>query len=107
MAHEHQLVDILNAFPDGRHLTEFAQALSAADVAVISDIMGSREVNQWGVHSTQMTDQMENGVYLPTFTEIAEYVAERAQPGDLVITMGGGDVYKCARMIIALLKEKE
>jgi UDP-N-acetylmuramate-alanine ligase len=29
------------------------------------------------------------------------------QPGDLVITMGGGDVYKCARMIIALLKEKE
>ncbi|MBR5524555.1 MAG: UDP-N-acetylmuramate--L-alanine ligase [Clostridia bacterium] len=90
-----------------RHLTEFAQALSAADVAVISDIMGSREVNQWGVHSTQMTDQMENGVYLPTFTEIADYVAARVQPGDLVITMGGGDVYKCARMIIARLKEKD
>ena len=54
-----------------------------------------------------MTDKMEHGVYLATFPEIAEYVAANVQPGDLVITMGGGDVYKCARMIIALLKEKE
>lgn len=90
-----------------RHLDEFASALSAADVAIISDIMGSREINEWGVHSTQMTDQMANGVYLATFPEIADYVAERVQPGDLVITMGGGDVYKCARMIIAKLKERE
>ena len=90
-----------------RHLEEFAQALSAADVAIVSDIMGSREVNEWGVHSTQMTDRMTNGVYLATFPEIADYVAARVQPGDLVITMGGGDVYKCARMIIARLQQGE
>ena len=90
-----------------RHLDEFAAVLDKADVAIISDIMGSREVNKWGVHSTQMTDKMQHGVYLATFPEIAEYVVARVQPGDLVITMGGGDVYKCARMIIALLKEKE
>lgn len=90
-----------------RHLDEFAAVLDKADVAVISDIMGSREVNVWGVHSTQMTEKMQHGIYLPTFPEIAQYVADRVQPGDLVITMGGGDVYKCARMIIALLKEKE
>ena len=90
-----------------RHLDEFAAVLDKADVAVISDIMGSREVNEWGVHTTQMTAKMQKGVYLPTFPEIAAYVAERVQPGDLVITMGGGDVYKCARMLIALLKEKE
>ena len=90
-----------------RHLDEFAEALSAADHAIVSDIMGSREVNDWGVHSAQMTDKMENGVYLATFPEIADYVAARVQPGDLVLTMGGGDVYKCARMVIARLKEKE
>ena len=90
-----------------RHLEEFAAVLDTADVAVISDIMGSREINRWGVHSKQMTDKMQHGVYLPTFPEIADYVAANVQPGDLVITMGGGDVYKCARMIIALLKEKE
>ena len=90
-----------------RHLDEFAAVLDKADIAVISDIMGSREVNEWGVHTTQMTEKMEHGIYLPTFPEIAEYVAANVKPGDLVITMGGGDVYKCARMIIALLKEKE
>ncbi len=90
-----------------RHLEEFAQALSLADHAVVSDIMGSREVNTWGVHSTQITDRINGGVYLATFPEIADYVADHVQPGDLVLTMGGGDVYKCARMIIARLKEKE
>ena len=90
-----------------RHLDEFAAVLDTADVAIISDIMGSREVNEWGVHTTQMTDKMERGIYLPTFSEIADYVAANVQEGDLVITMGGGDVYKCARMIISLLKEKE
>ncbi len=90
-----------------RHLEEFAAALSAADHVIVSDIMGSREVNEWGVHSKQMTDRMANGVYLATFPEIADYVAAHVQPGDLVLTMGGGDVYKCARMVIAKLKEKE
>ncbi len=90
-----------------RHLDEFAQVLDTADIAVISDIMGSREVNEWGVHSTQMTDQMKNGVYLATFAEITDYVCAHVREGDLIITMGGGDVYKCARMILARLQEKD
>ena len=90
-----------------RHLDEFAAALDAADHTVVSDIMGSREVNEWGVHSSQITDKMAHGTYLATFPEIADYVASRVQPGDLVLTMGGGDVYKCARMIVTKLKEKE
>ncbi len=90
-----------------RHLDEFAAALSIADVAIVSDIMGSREVNTYGVHATQITEQIPNGVYLATFPEIADYVAANAKEGDLVMTMGGGDVYKCARMIIAKLKEKK
>ena len=89
-----------------RHLDEFAEALSLADHAIVSDIMGSREVNEWGVHSTHITDKMENGTYLATFPEIADYVAQQVQPGDLILTMGGGDVYKCARMIIKKLEDK-
>lgn len=89
-----------------RHLAEFADALALADHAVVSDIMGSREVNEWGVHSTQITDRIPQGVFLATFSEIADYVAAHVQPGDLVLTMGGGDIYKCARMIVAKLKEK-
>lgn len=55
---------------------------------------------------SQITDRMPNGTYLATFPEIADYVAAQVQPGDLVLTMGGGDVYKCARMIIARLDSK-
>jgi len=90
-----------------QHLEDFARALSLADHAVVSDIMGSREVNTWNVHASQITDRIDGGIHLATFPEIADYVAARVQPGDLVLTMGGGDVYKCARMIVARLKEKE
>lgn len=82
-----------------RHLGDFAKALSAADVAIVSDILGSREQNEWNVHSEQITEQMENGIYIPDFEGIASYVAANVKAGDLVLTMGGGDVYKCARLI--------
>lgn len=87
-----------------RHLNEFAEALTLADEVVVSDIMGSRETNEWNVSSTQITDQIEGAHYLATFEEISRFVADNAKPNDLILTMGGGDVYKCARMIKALLE---
>ncbi len=89
-----------------RHLEEFAEALSAADRVIVSDIMGSREQNTWNVHSTQITEQIDGATYLATFPEIAEFVSGNVKPGDLVLTMGGGDVYKCARMTLAQYQEK-
>ena len=89
-----------------RHLDAFAEALSLADTAVVSDIMGSREVNSWNVYANQITEKMENGIHIPDFDGITEYVVEHVQPGDLVVSMGGGDVYKCARMIVEKLKNK-
>ena len=90
-----------------RHLEGFAKALSAADRVIVSDIMGSREQNSWNVHSTQITEQIDGATYLATFPEIAEFVSDQVQPGDLVLTMGGGDVYKCARMTLAMYQEKQ
>lgn len=90
-----------------RHLDEFAQALSLADQVVVSDIMGSREVNEWNVHSTGITNQIPGAHYLATFEEITRFVTANAKPGDLILTMGGGDVYKCARMIKNALEEMQ
>ncbi len=86
-----------------RHLEEFAQALSIADLAIVSDIMGSREQNTLGVSSQQIVEKMRNGVYLATFEEIVDYLLPRLHAGDLVLTMGGGNVYQCARMLWAKL----
>lgn len=88
-----------------QHLVEFANALSLADHVIVSDIMGSREKNEWGVSSTQITERIPHAHYLATFEEISKFVAKNVSDGDLVLTMGGGDVYKCARQIKALLEQ--
>ena len=81
-------------------MDDFAKALSLADRVVLSEIMGSREVNTYGVSTQELADRIPGSVWYPTFQEMADYVAANARPGDLVITLGCGDVYKCARMIL-------
>lgn len=85
-------------------LDDFAQVLQIADKCVISAIMGSREVNTIGIKAQDLADKVPGSVQLDTFEEICDYVLENAQDGDLVITLGCGDVYKIARMMVNKLK---
>lgn len=78
---------------------EFARALSIADEVIVSDILPVRETNIYGVKSTDLTDKIQNSHYIPTFEEICEFVIQNAQSGDLILTLGGGNIYKCANMI--------
>ena len=80
-------------------LNEFSKALSIADRVVLSPIMGSREVNTYGIKSEDLAEITKNCMVLPSFESIAEYIRENVGEGDLVITLGCGDIYKCARMI--------
>lgn len=82
-------------------LEDFVSALSLADRVVLSPIMGSREKNEWGIRSQDLGDKIPGCVCLPGFREMADYVLENAREGDLVITLGCGDIYKCARMMLA------
>lgn len=90
-----------------RLMDDFAEVLQIADKCVISDIMGSREINTIGVKATDLSSKVPNSVQLNTFEEICDYVCENAVDGDLVITLGCGDVYKVARMMCKKLKERE
>ena len=94
-------------------LDEFASALSIPDKCVITAIMGGREVNTYDIYDKDLGEKVEGAVYFPdeqdhdrNFELTAQYVAEHAVPGDLVITMGCGDVNKCARLILEKLSEK-
>lgn len=80
-------------------LDDFAKALSIADRVVLSPIMGSREINTYGIYSSDLAAKIEGCVVLDTFEEIANYVMEHAQEGDLVITLGCGDIYKAAKLM--------
>ena len=78
---------------------EFIEALNFADEVVLTPIMGSREVNTYGIASEQIAEKLPNAKVIDGFDNIAEYIVKTAKEGDLVITMGGGDIYKAAYKI--------
>lgn len=80
-------------------LDDFADALSVADNVVLSEILAVREENTYNIYAKDLADKIENCVWFETFEEITDYVTSIAQEGDLLITLGGGNVYKCAEMI--------
>ena len=59
-----------------------------------------REVNQYGISSEDLGAKMPRTVCLPSFESISEYAMSHAQPGDLIITLGCGDINKCAKMMV-------
>lgn len=79
---------------------EFVEALSIADEVLLTPIMAAREVNTYGIASEQLAERLSNAtVVSPEFDEIADEILARAKAGDLVLTMGGGDIYKAAHII--------
>jgi len=82
------------------HLDEFARVLSIADTAVITEIMGSREINTGDIHAKDLCEKTDNSIYCETFEDIEKYVKNNAKENDLIITLGCGDIYKTAKMIL-------
>ncbi|MEG1632186.1 MAG: UDP-N-acetylmuramate--L-alanine ligase [Hydrogenoanaerobacterium sp.] len=80
-------------------LDDFARVLSIADKLVMSEIMGSREVNTYNIYTSDLAAKIPNSVWFKSFEEIADYVMKNATEGDLVITLGCGDINKCAHLM--------
>ena len=78
---------------------DFIKALSIADKVILTPIMGSREKNTYGIKSEDLAAGLHDVFVVDGFENIADKIEEIARPGDLVITMGGGDIYKAAHII--------
>ncbi|MCH5349122.1 MAG: UDP-N-acetylmuramate--L-alanine ligase [Oscillospiraceae bacterium] len=93
-------------------LEDFAKVLSIADKVVLTSIMGGREKNTLGIHTKDLAEKIPDSIYFdeedhdPNFELCAQYVCENAAPGDLIITLGCGDVNKLSRRILELLESK-
>ncbi|MFE0028029.1 UDP-N-acetylmuramate--L-alanine ligase [Amycolatopsis sp. NPDC059021] len=86
---------------------EFAAALSLADEVVVLDVYGAREEPEPGVTGALIADQVSVPVhYQPAFDVAAKLVADLARPGDLVVTMGAGDVTQLGPEILAELDRR-
>lgn len=88
-------------------LDDFAKALSIPDEIIISEILAVRETNTYNIYSTDLGAKIEGSHCIDTFEEITDFILENAKEGDLVLTMGGGNVYRCANMIYSALEYKE
>ena len=70
--------------------------LSKADVTLIAEIFAAREDNDLGISSKDLADALKekgcDAYYFPSFEEIEDFCMEKCQKGDLLITMGAGDV---------------
>ncbi len=73
-------------------LPQFVEALKLCDKAILADIYAAREKNTFGISGKDIADQLDGGEYYPSFEQIEARVREIAQPNDLIITMGAGNI---------------
>ncbi len=86
---------------------DFVRVLKIPDRVVMTEIMGSRERNTYGVYTSQLAEKIPGSVWFNTFDEVADYVVKNAEEGDLVITLGCGDIYKAAKLMIKKYENRD
>ncbi|MEE0741974.1 MAG: UDP-N-acetylmuramate--L-alanine ligase [Emergencia sp.] len=85
---------------------EFAESFEEADVLVLAEIYAAREKNIYKISSEELAEEIKRKYpekkvyYLDTLESIANYVKKNAVEGDLVITMGAGDIYKVGELVM-------
>ncbi|WP_214327794.1 UDP-N-acetylmuramate--L-alanine ligase [Nonomuraea sediminis] len=88
---------------------EFGAALALADEAIVLDVYGAREDPEPGVSGAMVASRVPRGAtevaYAPDRNAVPGLVASRARPGDIVLTMGAGDVTELGPMIVAELSQ--
>ncbi len=84
-------------------MMDFATSFADADRVIITDIYAAREPDQGLVHAKDLVENIRNegqtAEYIATFAEIEERLNELLEPGDLVFTMGAGDIFKLGHKI--------
>ena len=87
-------------------LDDFATSFTDADKVVLAEIYAAREKNIYKISSKSLMnrikeeDPAKDVYFFSDFEEIANFVYNNAEPGDRVITMGAGDIYKVGEMIL-------
>ena len=66
--------------------------------------MGSREINTYGISSEDIAKNLQSAICVEDFNGVVNAIENIAKSGDIVITMGGGDIYKAAYMYRDLKK---
>lgn len=79
---------------------EFIKCFSDCDDLVITDIFAAREKDTGLIHSKDLVAEIEGAKYIKDFADVEKYFYDTAEEGDLIFTMGAGNVYKIGEAII-------
>ena len=67
---------------------------------MIAEIYAAREANTLGISSSDLCRQIDGSVYCSTLDKVADRLAELARPGDLILTVGAGDIYRAGEKLL-------
>lgn len=79
----------------------FVEELKRADVAVVAEIYAARESNTMGISSSDLCRNIPGSVYCSTLDKVTAELAQLAQPGDLILTVGAGDIYRAGEKLLS------
>lgn len=85
-------------------LRDFAKSLSMADQVILADIYAAREKNTLGISSLDLKKEIDllgtSCIYEPDFVKIQQYILDNCKEGDLVITMGAGNIVEVGEALL-------
>ena len=79
---------------------DFVRVLKEPDLTILAEIFAAREVNDIGISSKDLADRIPGSEYYPTLPEVTQRLRELAQPGDLILTVGAGDIYTVGEALV-------
>ena len=80
---------------------QFVEELKLPDVTVLAEIYAAREQNTLGISSRDLAEKIPGAVYCATLPEVTAKLKELARPGDLLLTVGAGDIYLAGEALVA------
>lgn len=78
---------------------EFVQELKKPDLLVLAEIYAARERNVTGISSKDIQKEIPGSVYCATLPEVTQYLRSIAQPGDVILTVGAGDIFRAGEAL--------
>ena len=80
---------------------DFVEVLKKPDVILLAEIFAAREDNESGISSRDLAERIPGARYFATLPEVTAALRELARPGDLILTVGAGDVYTVGEALVA------
>ena len=79
---------------------DFVRELKRVDVVILAEIYAARERNDVGISSRDLADQIPGSVYCRTLPEVTSYLGSIAQEGDVILTVGAGDIFRAGEALL-------